>query len=208
MFECIISFDETEGPMKNGRGKILLVGSRVAGSSFVQGLSRLNYECKSSATLGEAMQLLKAEPFEMVLAQVRLEDGSGSTLMGPVVKSGGDLFLHMAVQNGSVWMPAVRNGRDCWGASALKPGDFKRQLASAARSERSRELARQFSASPRCVVPLDVKRSTVAAWPGATKEVPSAQEKTPQGSVVSFRASVNSADAPFRRAPPFAVSDT
>jgi DNA-binding NtrC family response regulator len=182
--------------MKNGRKKILLVGSRVAGPSFIHGLSRLDYECKTLDTLGEALQLLKTEPFQMVLAQVRLEDGSGSTLMGPVVESGGDLFLHVVVQNGSVWMPAVRKGRDCWGASALKPGDFKRQLASAAHTERSNGMAKRLFIAPRRVVPRDVKRKTTDAFPGpcepAAQAAPLAQKKVRPGPVVPFRVPANS----------------
>jgi hypothetical protein len=121
--------------MKDERTRILLVGSRVTGPSFVHGLTRLRYECRALDTLGEAMELLKSQHFHLVLAQVRLQDGSGSTLIGPVVGKGGDLYLQMVVQNGSLWLPAVRNGHDCWGAAALKPGELKRQLVSAAHRE-------------------------------------------------------------------------
>jgi len=115
--------------------QVLLVGSRMAGPSFVHGLKRWGCECTQTETLSEAVQALDQGSFPLVLAQVEVGNGSGSALIGPVMERGGDLFLCMAVQDSCLWLPAVRNGCNCWGAAALRPGEFKRHLASKVRHE-------------------------------------------------------------------------
>ena len=114
--------------MMNGSRKVLLVGSRVVGPRFVQGLRRWGYDCVQVATLADARQRLENERFRFVLCQLALEDGSGSSLMAPVISRRGDLFLCMTVRDRNRWVPAVRNGRDCWGAPAMSAGEFKRFL--------------------------------------------------------------------------------
>jgi hypothetical protein len=136
------------GGLMRSQRQVLLVGSRMAGPSFVHGLRRWGCQCTRTETLAEAIRALEKKPYALVLAQVDVEDGSGSALIGPVAEYGGDLFLCMAVEDSCLWLPAVRNGRNCWGAGALRPGEFKRQLASTVRHEVSSERLSRAILSP------------------------------------------------------------
>ncbi len=108
--------------------KALIVGSRLGGPQLLRCLGQLGYAHTVTQHLEQATEVLRGSRFDLILAQLRLDDGSGSSLIGPAIKSGGDLFLCMAVSEGCLWLPAVQNRHDCWGAPALRPVEFKRLL--------------------------------------------------------------------------------
>jgi hypothetical protein len=66
-------------------------------------------------TLEQARTCLQRDRFAVVLSQLRLADGSGTSLIDLVVKQHGWLFLRTTVLGQTAWLPAVQEGTDSWG---------------------------------------------------------------------------------------------
>lgn len=105
-----------------GGSTVLLVGDRKWNSSLRRHLEGRGYDCTLTATLKEAQRSLRTHRFAIVLSRISLADGSGSALIGSLAGTRASMYLCMTVRKGWLWVPAVKEGIDCWGAPALGPG--------------------------------------------------------------------------------------
>jgi hypothetical protein len=101
---------------------VLVVGDRKWKHALARHLGRRGYDCTLTSTLDEAQRALRMQSFSLVLSRISLEDGSASALIGSLVGTRASLYLCMTTPKGWLWLPTVKEGRDCWGLSALGPG--------------------------------------------------------------------------------------
>ena len=105
--------------------KVLMIGETAQGSSYLaQRLQGRGFECSSATTYQEACWLLRAKDFDLVLSPMRLRDGSLFPLIALLDGSGITLFFSHSVEDGCWWLPALRQGQNCFGSSALRPSEF------------------------------------------------------------------------------------
>src|SRR5579871_6359494 len=111
--------------MQFTRPKALLIGGNSHDSSHLTDhLQKRGYECGFAVTHEAACSLLGVQGFDLVLSPVRLPDGSAFSLVALLEGSISTLFFCEPVENGCWWLPALRNGRNCFGSSALLPSEF------------------------------------------------------------------------------------
>jgi DNA-binding NtrC family response regulator len=121
---------------------VLLVGKGLHGASdLTEHLRRRNCECFLAASCEEASRLMDARPFSLVLSESVMPDCAASCLIPLLVRSGASMFLHVAVEDGCWWVPAVREGQPCLGAPALRPREFAEALEQLLRRARGAEPA-------------------------------------------------------------------
>jgi hypothetical protein len=112
-------------PLEPQRPKALLIGETPQGSSHLaRRLQGRGFECEFTFSFEEACSLLKAQAFDLVLSPLRMAGGSALPLVSILDGSTTTLFYFEPVENGCWWLPALRNGHNCFGSSALLPSEF------------------------------------------------------------------------------------
>ena len=111
--------------MELRRPRALLIGENPQGSLYLtKRLQESGCECAFAITCREACSLLVAQRFDLVLSPMRLRDGSLYPLIGLLDGSSSTLFYYHPVEDGCLWLPALRRGQKCFGSSALRPSEF------------------------------------------------------------------------------------
>ncbi len=89
-------------------------------------------ECayETAHSFREAVALLRAASFDVVLSDFDLPDGKGSCLIPCLLGTQASLFISIEVEDGCWWLPGVVRGESQWGAEALRPREFLRVLDS------------------------------------------------------------------------------
>jgi hypothetical protein len=111
--------------MASNSPKVLLIADNPMGLSFLE--ARFNkWACEVHFALSckAATAFVSHEPFDLVLSQFRLRDGSSYPLAGLLIGSNTTLVYSYPVETGSWWLPAVKNGQSCWGSLAMRPREF------------------------------------------------------------------------------------
>ena len=104
---------------------MLLVGEKPQDSScLAKRLRRRGCDCQFVVSCQEACSLLGVQAFDLVLSPLRLPGGSTFSLVALLEGSTTTLFYFEPVENGCWWLPALRNGHNCFGSSALLPSEF------------------------------------------------------------------------------------
>lgn len=135
--------------MESNRPKALLIGESPQGSSYLtKRLQESGCECAFAVTCREACSLLTAHDFDLVLSPMRLRDGSLYPLMGLLDGSSITLFYYLPVEDGCLWLPALRRGQKCFGSSALRPSEFVAVLDEATEEIRAMERKSEQGATP------------------------------------------------------------
>ena len=125
---------------------LLLVGQSFrTAHSFTDRLHRLGFRCHVAGTMRAALQFLKSCGVDVVLSQLRLPDGSGFGLVATLAGLPVTAFLCVPLEDSCLWVPAIDEGRDCWGREMLRPADFARTLE---------ELAQRGPAAPLVIPPI------------------------------------------------------
>ena len=107
------------------RPKVLLIGGSPQGSSHLaKHLQGRGFECAFALCYEEACSLLRAQGFDLVLSPLEMAGGSAFSLVALLEGSATTLFYFELVENGCWWLPALRNGHNCFGSSALLPSEF------------------------------------------------------------------------------------
>ncbi len=115
----------TEEPMRTSVPKVLLIGENAQGSSYLaKRLQGRGFECSFATSYQEASSLLRAQCFGLVLSPMRLRDGSFFPLIDLFHGSGITIFYYFVVEDGCLWLPALRRGQKCFGSCALRPSEF------------------------------------------------------------------------------------
>ncbi len=112
-----------------GRPKILLVGESLNQHSHLADLlTNWGGECRFATSHKEACDLLGQQAFELVLSEMHPMDGSVLRMIPLLEGSPTSLFCFHPIEDSCLWMPVVERGQSCWGAPALRPGEFARVL--------------------------------------------------------------------------------
>jgi len=123
--------------------KVLLVG-QSARSSFqlLQWLDNQGCQCRFASTYRDACTLISQTAFDLVISQLELPDRTAYPLLDWLRGSTATLFFSKTVENGCLWLPMLVRGRECVGAHALRPEEFRnmlgKTLAFSAREESAR----------------------------------------------------------------------
>src|SRR5712692_6737979 len=108
---------------------VLLVGKKMSGGSrLAERLQGLRCKYHITASYQEARKLLETRRFDVVLSETDLSNGNAYGLISAVTGSPTSLFFCLAVEDCYWWLPAVRQGRECLGAPALRPAEFAKIL--------------------------------------------------------------------------------
>jgi hypothetical protein len=100
------------------------------------------FHCHFAKNMRVAFDLLRSRPFDLVLSNAYLSDGTGFGLLVALDDLPVTAFLCLPVENSCFWLPAVDGGRDCLGLPALRPAEFASALG---------EMIRRLDDAP-CVV--------------------------------------------------------
>jgi hypothetical protein len=122
--------------------KVLLIADNPIGISFLE--ARFNkWACEVQFALSckAATAFVSREPFDLVLSQFRLRDGSSYPLAALLIGSNTTLVYSYPVETGCWWLPAVKNGQSCWGSLAMRPSEFIVFLDDILKEIRSRQIA-------------------------------------------------------------------
>jgi CheY-like chemotaxis protein len=107
------------------RVKVLLIGENPQGSLYLaKRLQGRGCECQFALSYQKACELLGVQRFDLVLSPLRLPSGSMFPLVSLLEGFPISLFYFEPVENGCWWLPALRNGHNCFGSSALLPSEF------------------------------------------------------------------------------------
>jgi hypothetical protein len=138
--------------------RILLIGKETNGSSRLRNhLVKRKCEIESVPSIDSGLAVLQEESFDLVLAPVSTEPGKRSRLIESLLNSCSHLFFSLSVEDGSWWVPAIRNGKNSLGTAAIRSRDFvhtldrllseKQAAHRAAEYRRSRDQQRTVAAS-------------------------------------------------------------
>ncbi len=109
--------------------QVLVVGRAAASAGCLrERLQQWGCECQFANSFHEARSLVGAQAFDLVLSEFHLEDGTAYPLIALARGSRTTVFFSQAVEDSCWWVPAVRRGRECLGANALRPQEFSRVL--------------------------------------------------------------------------------
>jgi hypothetical protein len=72
--------------------------------------------------------MLQQRQFDLVLAVHNTRGANSESLGGLLTGSRTTLFLALPVEQSCWWVPILRLGQDCFGAPAMRPGEFTNAL--------------------------------------------------------------------------------
>jgi DNA-binding NtrC family response regulator len=122
--------------------KILLIATSPTGVSFlVARLKKWECEVHFASSYKEAHMFIGSKIYDLVLSEFRLSDGSSYPLTDLLIGSNTTLVYSYPVEAGCYWLPAVKNGQSCWGARAMRPGEFVAYLEEILKEIKSRRAA-------------------------------------------------------------------
>lgn len=131
--------------MDNRIVKVLLVGRSERTLAHVSRyLEESGCECKFVSSYADGLKLLAETTFDLVLCTGQ---PGIRTLVSSLVGSPASVFCAHAVEDGCWWLPVVRHGEECWGASALRPNEFRNLLNETLRAMKSSRNPRAAAAA-------------------------------------------------------------
>jgi DNA-binding NtrC family response regulator len=112
--------------------RALLVGENPHDfSTLAKRLQKNGFSCEFASSSQQALSLARIHDFDLVLSPIKLRNASLLSLMDACEGSKVNLFYFHAVEDGCWWLPAMRRGKQCWGTSAFRPGEFASALDAA-----------------------------------------------------------------------------
>jgi hypothetical protein len=108
----------------------------------------------------EARHLIVTEAFELVLSVIPPRENAISTLAELLAGTQASVFYAHPVEDSCWWLPALRNGLQCLGAPALRPGEVTSLLDQLVEEIRERRASlREPRASSACLQIQQVART-------------------------------------------------
>ena len=105
--------------------KILLIAESPMGVSFLAArLKKWACEIHFASSCEIANALVSKQRFDLVLSEFRLWNESSNPLATLLIGSDTTLVYSYPVETGCWWLPAVKNGKACWGSLAMQPSEF------------------------------------------------------------------------------------
>jgi len=127
--------------MKLSGTNVLVVGRDLhSARTLTERLKHWGFRCHIASNVRAASDLLSSQPFDLVLSNTRLPDGTGFGLLAALAGLPVTAFLCLPVENSCLWLPAIDAGKECLGLPALRPSEFSRALE---------EMARGLGVAPR-----------------------------------------------------------
>jgi hypothetical protein len=118
-----------EQEMTSSGVRVLLVDENLPSMSHLAAYLRsLGCLCSFARSLPEACALLLKEKFNLVLSKFVLPGRGSHDLVARLAGGNASLFYSFALEDSCLWIPRVRDGKECWGEPALRPGEFARIL--------------------------------------------------------------------------------
>ena len=118
-------FGEVPAPLTAKIPRALLVGENPLGfSHLAKRLEERGFHCAFASSIQQALSLVRTHGFDLVLSPIRLRGASLRVLMDSFENAIVTLFYFYAVEDGCWWLPAIRQGKNCWGTSAFRPSEF------------------------------------------------------------------------------------
>jgi CheY-like chemotaxis protein len=115
--------------------EVLLVGHAFSGAlPLTERLQRWGFQCHFVENMRAACNLLSSRPVDLVLSKTQLSDGTGFGLMATLMGAPITAFLCLPVEESCFWLPAIDDGRECFGSPALRPREFANLLEELASS--------------------------------------------------------------------------
>jgi hypothetical protein len=109
--------------MPRTRPRVLLIGPQSSwGVSVTSTLAELGCEVEFLTIAVSTSHANRLADFDLILAAI----GSKNRLhkVPALTGSATSVFYVFPVEDGCWWLPALRNGVDCYGAGALRPTEF------------------------------------------------------------------------------------
>lgn len=117
-------FQTQQISVENGTRRALFLRNDPAGySSLVDQLEQFGWECQV-ACFPEGLALLGREHFHIIFSEACIPESTMARLISRSTGSKAYLFLHLQVEDGCWWLPAVIAGRDARERPALTREDF------------------------------------------------------------------------------------
>jgi hypothetical protein len=91
-------------------------------------LEKNGCECEFAASERTAWEMLGRRQFDLVLSLHRSRGASCPSLGALLSGSQTTLFYALRVEVGYWWVPMLRLGEECFGATVLRPGEFANSL--------------------------------------------------------------------------------
>lgn len=113
--------------MGTARPKALLLGEKPV-LHLTKHLEGKGLQCSFANSYSEANSYLRTQSFDFVFSPIKLSGVTLFPLMDELEGSEATLFFYYAVDQGSWWLPALRQGERCFGASGLRPSEFISEL--------------------------------------------------------------------------------
>jgi DNA-binding NtrC family response regulator len=115
--------------MTISRRNALLVGQSFASAEALKDrLRRWGFCCCLAANIQAAFEFLEFHGAEIVLADRHLPDGTGFELAVSLEGRPVTVFVSVPIEDSCLWLPAIRQGKICWGSPALRPSEFASSL--------------------------------------------------------------------------------
>lgn len=143
--------------------RVLLVDENLSSmSNLTTYLKNLGCLCSFARSIPEACALLVQEKFNVVLSKFVFPGGGSHDLVAQLAGGDASLFYSFALEESCLWIPRVCEGKECWGAPALRPCEF----ASTLKELILRALGNQQSGEvPAPAQPVKVSADRLAARP-------------------------------------------
>ncbi len=114
---------------------VLLIGPHLHDAQALTGrLHQWGLRCHFAGNIRAASDLLSSRPFNLVLSNTHLPDGTVFSLLSSLADLPVTAFLCLPVENGCFWLPAIDDGKECLGMPALRPSEFAKTLEEMTRS--------------------------------------------------------------------------
>jgi hypothetical protein len=103
--------------------KVLLLGESEEGwSSLAWHLEHQGCDCWLAKSVEDALTILDRQEFQLVLSAKPLF--LGNEIVERLEESNCSVFYRYPVGHGCWWLPAMDHGKECLGATALRPREF------------------------------------------------------------------------------------
>ena len=113
--------------MDGDRVRVLLVGESEAEFSSVEAhLHGFNCYCEFVRSWSSGAGVAPHGSFDLILYSVDMKDFQATA--AAVLHSSGSVFRCLPVEDGCWWVPTIVRGKQCVGASALRPNEFAQAL--------------------------------------------------------------------------------
>ncbi len=124
---------------------VLFVNAQLrCASSLMAHLEQRGCICRLAASHEEAVRVIREDRFDLVLSQMTLGGSLSHPLMSLLEGSPTTLFFQLHVEDGSWWLPAIRNGQRCVGTPALHGREFMDVLDDVLREALGRRIPRSY----------------------------------------------------------------